>query len=608
MSVPLHVLMVEDSEDDALLLVEELRRGGYDPDYTRVDTGETMRQALASTPWELVLADYQMPRFSGPAALQVLKESGLDIPFIVVSGTVTERQAIDMMRGGAGDFILKQDMGRLVPAIQRELREAQSRLERHQARVALRASEARYRTLFTLEPDALLLTDAETLQVLDANEAAQRLYGYTLEEFRTLNIRELTTVPEETTTAVHAMQDEDTYTVERIHHRKDGTTFPIELTARRFIADERPVIFAAIRDITERKRAEASLEQERSFLSSAIELLPFPIIFNTPAGEVLRANQASYRFFGDISPSSWWDRQLLTPDTRQIVPRDQWPMMRAGRGEVVPQVEGIIVMPDGREVPVLAVAAPVLVQETIVASVVAFTDVSPLKEADRAKNRFLSLLSHELRTPLTNILGWVKEALELPEVIPDALRIIRRNAEAQRRMLENLLEVSRLLYGKLDLQRERFDLWALAVGVVQAMAPDAAERKVTVEIIPPAEALPVFADRKRMTEVIENILENALLFSDAGGSVTVSGGREGTVAVLTVHDNGRSVPAETLRQLFELFHTTPEVEHTGGGLGLGLPMARAILERHGGWITAVSDGDGQGNTIRMGAPLADEGG
>jgi hypothetical protein len=157
----------------------------------------------------------------------------------------------------------------------------------------------------------------------------------------------------------------------------------------------------------------------------------------------------------------------------------------------------------------------------VVASVVAFMDVSPLKEADRAKNRFLSLLSHELRTPLTNILGWAKESQDVPEVVPDALRIIRRNAEVQRRMLENLLEVSRLLYGKFTLQRERFDLWQLANHVIQTMAPEAEERRVTVETIPPEASLPVFADKKRMTEVIENILENALQPMLAAGIDTV---------------------------------------------------------------------------------------
>lgn len=606
MSTPLRVLIVEDSEDDTLLLVIELRRGGYDPVYVRVDTEEAMRQTLASEQWEVVLADYKMPHFSGPEALQVLRESGQDTPFIVVSGTVTDQQAIDMMREGASDFILKQNLLRLVPAIQRELRDAQIRRERREVQAALEASETKYRTLFNVEPDALLLTDAKTLMVLDANDAALHLYGYTLEEFRTLTIADLSTVPEQTTAATRAMHTEETYTVERFHRHKDGSLFSVEITTRLFLAEQRPLIIAAIRDITERKRAQEALEREQAFLSSAIELLPFPVIFSTPDGEVLRANQASYRFFGDMSPASWWKRELLTADSRSPIPLDQWPMMRAARGEVVPPTEGILVLPNHREVPVLAVAAPVYVGGTLVATVVSFTDISPLKEADRAKNRFLAVLSHELRTPLTNILGWVKEAQEAPGVIPEALRIIQRNAESQRRMLENLLEVSRLLHGKLDLKREPIDLWQLTVDAVQAMMPEAYERKVTIDLIPPGQDLPVFADRKRMKLVIGNIMDNALRFTEAGGRVTIRGYREGDMAAISFQDTGRGIPAEMKSRIFELFHTLPEVEQTGGGLGLGLPLVRAILERHGGWITVFSAGSGLGTTVTIAVPLEEK--
>src|SRR4051812_17917005 len=135
MAQPLKVLIVEDSPDDVLLLVEALRAGGFDSEYQRVDNLEAMQDAIRQSDWEIVLADYAMPHFSGPGALHALTERGLDIPFIVLSGTITEQQAIDMMREGARDFILKQNLGRLVPAIQRELREAKLREERREAQI-----------------------------------------------------------------------------------------------------------------------------------------------------------------------------------------------------------------------------------------------------------------------------------------------------------------------------------------------------------------------------------------------------------------------------------------------------------------------------------------
>ena len=127
MSKPIRVLIVEDSEDDAFLLLREIRSGDYDPDYLRVDTPEAMKAALAGDSWDLLLIDHVMPRFSGPAALALLAETGLDLPSIIVSGVVGEDAAVEAMRAGARDYILKDRMNRLVPAIDRELEEFRRR-------------------------------------------------------------------------------------------------------------------------------------------------------------------------------------------------------------------------------------------------------------------------------------------------------------------------------------------------------------------------------------------------------------------------------------------------------------------------------------------------
>ncbi|MGH7404720.1 MAG: ATP-binding protein [Candidatus Methylomirabilales bacterium] len=130
MSTPLRLLIVEDSEDDALLAVREFRRAGYDVTFERVDTSGAMATALAQQTWDLVIADYTMPHFSGRDALDLLKQTGLDIPFIFVSGTIGEERAVAAMKAGAQDYIIKGNVRRLVPAVERELREAEGRRER----------------------------------------------------------------------------------------------------------------------------------------------------------------------------------------------------------------------------------------------------------------------------------------------------------------------------------------------------------------------------------------------------------------------------------------------------------------------------------------------
>jgi PAS domain S-box-containing protein len=133
MEIPLRVLIVEDSEDDALMVIRTLKKGGYNPAVERVETADAMRTALRETSWDIVLSDYKMPSFSGLAALNVLKEAAIDIPFIIVSGAIGEEIAADAMRTGAHDYIMKGNLSRLVPAITRELRETQKRWEQKKA-------------------------------------------------------------------------------------------------------------------------------------------------------------------------------------------------------------------------------------------------------------------------------------------------------------------------------------------------------------------------------------------------------------------------------------------------------------------------------------------
>src|SRR5262245_20050220 len=143
MNTPIRVLIVEDSQDDATLLLLELEGGGYDPICERIDTAAAMQTALAKQLWDIIIADYSMPHFSALAALQLLQDSGLDLPFIIVSGAIGEATAVVAMKAGAHDYLMKDNLARLVPAVERELREAQVRRQRMQAEKML-AAEARF--------------------------------------------------------------------------------------------------------------------------------------------------------------------------------------------------------------------------------------------------------------------------------------------------------------------------------------------------------------------------------------------------------------------------------------------------------------------------------
>lgn len=187
MSRPLRVLIIEDSEDDVLFLLRELRRGGYDTSYERVDTGAAMEAALDRKEWDLVLSDHSMPSFSSSAALELLNKRGIDLPFIIVSGQIGEGTAVTAMRAGAHDYIMKDNLARLNTAIARELREAESRRERRRAEEELKVSETRFRLMIEQSPLSIQIFSPEG-RTLRVNRAWEELWGVTLDQIPDYNI------------------------------------------------------------------------------------------------------------------------------------------------------------------------------------------------------------------------------------------------------------------------------------------------------------------------------------------------------------------------------------------------------------------------------------
>lgn len=266
------VLVVDDSEDDALLLGDELRDGGYALTSLRVDTPQAMREALRDQTWDIIIADYTMPGFSGPEALEILHESGLDIPLILVSGTAEEHTGIDMMLAGASDFIVKHSLSRLVPAVARELRQAESRRQRRRSDEAAKASAENYRTMFEHTPAAIVSYDREGI-VLQVNPVFEQMYGYSREEVIGRHIADVFGRPEdaealqELTARVFAC--EAITNTEWQDTRKDGTTIHVLANVTPVCDDLGEITMALVMmtDITESKLAE---EHKRDFYRRTI--------------------------------------------------------------------------------------------------------------------------------------------------------------------------------------------------------------------------------------------------------------------------------------------------------------------------------------------------
>ena len=283
------VLLVEDSEDDALLIIRELKKGGYHPVYERVETTTAMKNALQEKQWDIILCDYNMPNFNAPSAIALLKESNIDIPMIIVSGTIGEETAVECMRSGAKDYIMKGKYSRLCPAIARELAETEVRKKQKIAEEMLlliqRAVEG--------SSDAIGLADAQGNHFYQ-NKAFTHLLGYTVDELKVKGVAQTVYADQEVARDVfETIMKGGSWGGEVEDIAKDGRRLTVMLRADA-IKDEtgKTIGLLAINtDITEQKHAEESLRNSEEKFRTTFDLAPFPIVITDMDGRYFDVNQ-----------------------------------------------------------------------------------------------------------------------------------------------------------------------------------------------------------------------------------------------------------------------------------------------------------------------------
>ncbi len=249
----LRLLIIEDSDDDAKLVEREFGTNGFAIECVRVDTREGLEAALADKVWDIAISDFVMPHFSGLDALKVIKDHGLDIPFIVVSGKMGEEVAVKVMKAGAHDYILKGNLSRLIPAVERELLDAQARRDRKEAERKLVLTRFSFENssepIFWITPDA---------RFFDVNDAACRHLGYSREELLALSVHSLDNDYDEKRWDEHFadLRERGTLRFESTHHGKDGREIPVEVVANYLRIGEDEWNCAFVRDIANQKQAE----------------------------------------------------------------------------------------------------------------------------------------------------------------------------------------------------------------------------------------------------------------------------------------------------------------------------------------------------------------
>lgn len=331
MDAALNVLILEDNAADAELAVETLCEIGFTPRWQRVQTESDYLAALEPT-LDLILADHSLPQYDSVRALQALQERELDVPFIVISGSIQEELAITLLKRGAADYILKDRRARLGQAVLQALEQKKLRQEKRQAEQSL----VLFRTLLDRTNDAIEIIDPATGRYLDVNERACATHGYTRAEFLSLSVLDVEeTLDHWPPPSTEAERAAGYMIVEGRHRRKDGSTFPVEVNVN-FVQLDRDYIVAVVRDISERKRGEAQLRLH----AAALEAAANGIVITDRQGDITWVNQA-YTHMTGYAPADVLGQNPRLLKSGKHTPefyRKLWNTILAGevwRGEII---------------------------------------------------------------------------------------------------------------------------------------------------------------------------------------------------------------------------------------------------------------------------------
>jgi len=631
------VLLIEDDPDDYYLARDLLNDIPGNPVHLDwASSADAGRDALANCEHDAYVVDYRLGAADGLELLKEALDAGCRAPIILLTGLGDRELAMRALEAGAADYLVKGEIDgfsleRAIRYALQQKRHADELEQKVAARTAelerlnsaLRVSEEQYRLLVEGATGFGMMMLDRGGRITAWNVGAERLLGYLEREilgehFSKLFIAEDRAagkpVRELERSETSGRADDDNWLV-----RKDGSRFWASgvTSALRDSVGQLLGHAKVVRDITDRRRAEEALRSSEEYFRGLAQGLPIAIWICLPGGEMDFVNQQWLDYTGQdleiarSSPTAWMkalDAQDLESVTKAY---DDGILSRQGftiEARFCRACDQTSRWHLTRCVPLLDEAG------NVVKYLCTCTDIEDLKraeevlkEADRQKDEFLAMLAHELRNPLApirNALHFLRLGGGTPETYQQAHELMERQVEHLVRLVDDLLDVSRITRGKINLHLEEVDLSSVVARAVESSRPVIAEHGHQLEVSLPGDPISIKADPVRIAQVFLNLLNNAAKYTPRGGKIWLSAAVERGRAVVRVKDTGLGISAEMLPKIFDLFiQVDSALDRTQGGLGIGLTLVRRLTELHDGTVEALSEGPGHGSEFVVRLPV-----
>jgi PAS domain S-box-containing protein len=478
------------------------------------------------------------------------------------------------------------------------------------------SSEARLAAIVASSDDAIVSKDLTGI-ITTWNAAAERMFGYTAEEAVGKSITMIIPterLSEEEFVLSRIRSGRPIEHFETVRRRKDGTFIDVSISVSPIRGADGTVIGASkiARDVTHARR----MEREAFRLAAIVESSEDAIVSKDLYGIIQTWNRSAERMFGYTADEAIGRSiTIIIPEER--LAEETLVLSKIRAGQTVDHFETVRRRKDGTFIDVSLTVSPIRnALGVVIGASKAARDITEAKrlrqmveEASRAKDEFLAVLSHELRTPLNTVVGYARmlqreDVIITPELRVKALEALARNANALIRLVSDVLDTSRIVTGKMRLDHAAFEFGEVARDAIetQRQAMEAKQLTLHTQI---EDNLRMIGDADRIRQVIWNLVSNATKFTPAGGQIVIDARRTGSSIRLEVRDTGRGIAREHLPLVFQRFwQAEAGVGREYGGLGLGLALARHIVELHGGTIQADSAGAGHGASFVVTFPTA----
>ena len=480
--------------------------------------------------------------------------------------------------------------------------------ERRRAEIALRESETKFATAFARSPLSLTITSIEDGTLVDVNEGFIQLSGYTREEAvgRTPDSLGLWIDPDVRAERFRRMlAGEQVPDVEASFRIKDGTELIGVVGSAMVEINGRRCVLSSVIDITERKRAEETIRRSEARIREFADTAPAMLWITDPDGMCTYISRGWLEFTGQRLSEALglgW-AEAIHPDDRTTAAEA---FLRANQAREPFELDYRVRRADGEYRWTIDAGRPRFDADgDFLGHIGSVIDITDRKHAEQAKDEFLATLSHELRTPLTSAYGWVKLLghTREPELVENGLRAIEASLITQIRLIDDLLDISRIAAGKTTVDLQPLELAEVVHAAIEMVRYSADAKRIAMHVDAQSSTF-VLGDEARLKQVVGNVLANAVKFTPAGGTVDVTLRQRDGSAEIVVRDTGAGIDPKFLPYVFDRFRQADSsTSRSYGGLGIGLSIVASLVEAHHGSVRAESDGLEQGATFTIALPL-----